>query len=269
MLLLTPYIFFYLKYKNANGYVLFIDFSKFYDNIPHKKTKEMFDELLDEKCKWLLNIIISSFNIDITNYPNINPSDKFDSIKFHKLTPNQSCNLPQRLLDKGIDIGDQTSQNIGVFYPTRVDTYATVVRGHKWYGRYMDDIYIIDKDRNRLMETYEGIKEVADEYGLFINEKKTHICKLTDTFKYLQIKYFMTDTGKVVKRINPKSITRERRKLKSYKRLLDKGIMQYEDIKQAYRSWICDYYKIMSSVQLKNMQSLYKELFGEIVRYKK
>ena len=147
---------FYLKYGDVDGYVLFIDFSKFYDNIPHGKTKDMFEGLLDEKSEWLFNVIINSFNIDITNYPDISPNDKFDSIKFHQSTPNKSENFPQRFLNKGIDIGDQTSQNIGVFYPTRVDTYATVVRGHKWYGRYMDDIYIIDRDKEYLKETYDG-----------------------------------------------------------------------------------------------------------------
>lgn len=96
---------FYLKYGDNKGYVLFIDYSKFYDNIPHAKVKEMFDGLLDEESKWLINDIIDSFNIDITNYPSINPEDKFDSIDFHKLIPTGE-NLPKRYLNKGIDIGD-------------------------------------------------------------------------------------------------------------------------------------------------------------------
>ena len=259
---------FYLKYHNIDGYVLFIDFSKFYDNISHQEVRKMFADLLDEESKWLLDLILDSFNIDITNYPSINPNEKFDSIAFHELTPEFSEGLPQRYLNKGIDIGDQTSQNIGVFYPTRIDTYATVVRSHKWYGRYMDDIYIIHKDKDYLEETLRGIQKLANEYGLFINHKKTRICKLSDTYKFLQVKYFMTESGKVVKRINSKAITRERRKLKGYRRLLDKGIMEYTEIKNAYKGWICDYYKLMSKEQIKHMQSLYSELFNDTVRYK-
>ena len=258
---------FYLKYGDNKGYVLFIDYSKFYDNIPHAKVKEMFDGLLDEESKWLINDIIDSFNIDITNYPSINPEDKFDSIDFHKLTPTDE-NLPKRYLNKGIDIGDQTSQNIGVFYPTRIDTYATIVRGHKWYGRYMDDMYVIHRDKEYLEETLKGMVKLAKEHGLFVNGKKTHICKLSDTYKYLQVKYFLTEKGKVVKRINPKAVTRERRKLKAYKRLLDKSIMRYEDIKKAYKSWICEYHKLMSKQQILNMQKLYTELFNDTVRYR-
>ena len=260
---------FFIKNKSNNGYIMFIDFSKFYDNIPHNELRRMFEELLDSEAMWLLNLIIQSFNIDITQFPTINPDDKFDSIAFHDLIAEEINDLPTRMLDKGIDIGDQTSQTIGIFYPTRIDTYATLVRHHKWYGRYMDDIYIIHESKEYLEETYAGIVKLCKELGLYINEKKTHICKLSDTFKYLQIKYTLTDTGKVIKRINPKSITRERRKLKAYKRLLDNGVLQYEDIEQAYKSWICQYYKIMSKEQINNMQNLYKELFGKEVRYKK
>lgn len=132
----------------------------------------------------------------------------------------------------------------------------------------MDDMYIIHRDKEYLEETLKGMMKLAKEYGLFVNEKKTHICKLSDTYKYLQVKYFLTVKGKVVKRINPKAVTRERRKLKAYKRLLDKSIMKYEDIKRAYKSWICEYHKLMSKQQILNMQKLYTELFNDTVRYR-
>lgn len=260
---------YFIKNKTNNGYIMFIDFSKFYDNIPHNQLKEIFSKMLDTESQWLFNMIVDSFNIEITQYPEISIKDKFDSVMFHDLIPSEQVNLPQRFLSKGIDIGDQTSQSIGIFYPTRIDTYATIVRHHKWYGRYMDDIYIIHESKNYLLETLKGIQEICNEYGLFINEKKTHISRLSDTFKYLQVKYSLTNTGRVIKRINPKSLTRERRKLKSYKRLLDKGILQYADIEQAYKSWLGAYYRIMSKVQISNLQNTYKELFGKEVRYKK
>lgn len=259
---------FYLKYGDNNGYVLFIDFSKFYDNISHDNVKDMFYGLLDAESYRLFTQIVDSFRIDITNYPMVDENDKFDSIAFHQLEPEVNDTAQKRFLTKGIDIGDQTSQNIGVFFPTRIDTYATVVRGHKWYGRYMDDIYIIHRDREYLKETLQGIEELSDQLGLFINNKKTRICKLSDTYKYLQVKYFLTETGKVVKRINPKAIVRERRRLKGYKRLLNKDVLKYQDIENSYKSWICDYHKLMSKQQLHNMQSLYTELFDRTIRYK-
>lgn len=172
-------------------------------------------------------------------------------------------------MEKSVDIGDQTSQNIGIYFPTPIDNYATIVRGHRRYGRYMDDIYIIHHDKEYIKETFEGIRKKASELGIFINDKKTRICRLSDTFVYLQFKYFLTDTGKVVKRINPKSVTRQRRKLKSYKRLYDKGGIDYESIKQSYKSWMGSYARHMSKKQIKNMKSLYYSLFKEDPRWKK
>lgn len=260
---------FYLKYRHNQGYILFVDFSKFYDNIQHNKIKDMILPLLDDKSAWLFSEIIDSFDIDISQFPKVNSQDKFDSITFHQLEPDKSLGLSQRLLGKCVDIGDQTSQTIGVVFPTRIDTYATCVRGHKWYGRYMDDIYIICENKEYLMETLEGVKKLADELGLFINGKKTRICRLSETFTFLQVKYFLTDAGKVVKRINPKSLTRERRRLKAYKRLLDKGVLNYEQIEQAYKSWVGSYCRIMSKQQIKNLQNLYLKLFGISINYKK
>ena len=133
----------------------------------------------------------------------------------------------------------------------------------------MDDIYIIHKDRDFLKSVIDGVYEQAKELGLFVNEKKTRIVKLSSNFKYLQFKYTLLDSGRVVKRINPKTVTRERRKLKAYKRLLNKGIMPYENIENAYKSWMGTFAKHMSEIQRENMQHLYKSLFGKEPRWKK
>ena len=54
-----------------------------------------------------------------------------------------------------------------------------------------------------------------------------------------EVKYVrtLTDTGRVIKRINPKNVTRERRRLKAYKRQMDAGRMTYEDIEQSVNEY--------------------------------
>lgn len=84
----------------------------------------------------------------------------------------------------------------------------------------------------------DGIRETAKSLGLFINDKKTRIVKLSATYKYLQVKYSLTETGRVIKRINTATITRRRKKLKAYKRMMDAGTMQYEDIRESQKSWL-------------------------------
>ena len=71
-----------------------------------------------------------------------------------------------------------------------------------------------------------------------VNDKKTRIVKLSQQFKVLQINYSLTETGRIIKKINPKSITRERRKLKAYKRLLDNNRITYIEIENI-KSLLC------------------------------
>ena len=91
---------------------------------------------------------------------------------------------------------------------------------------------------------------------------------MSDKFTYLQMRYQLTETGKVVKRVKPATITRERRKLKKYKKLLDNGEVTYKNIEQSYKSWMGKYTKVMSKRQTKNIKRLYNELFKEDPRWK-
>ena len=52
--------------------------------------------------------------------------------------------------DRGLGIGSQVSQICGLFYPSRIDNYCKIVKSLKYYGRYMDDIYIIHPDKKYL-----------------------------------------------------------------------------------------------------------------------
>lgn len=169
---------------------------------------------------------------------------------------------------RGVDIGSQPSQNIGISYPSKIDNYIKIVRGCKYYGRYTDDSYIIHNDKDFLMDVLKNIKNIADELGLIINDKKTRIAKLSQQFKVLQINYSLTPTGRIIKKISTKTVTRERRKLKAYKRLLDKGKMKSNDIENSFKSWMAGNYKKMSMQQISNMSQLYYDLFKEVPKWK-
>ena len=263
---------FYLEHKSNDGYVAFIDFSKFFDNIEHEKALALIKPKISEQAQWLLDVIFDNFKVDVSymtdqEYENC-INEKFNSIEYH-MKINDSLKTGEKFMKKSVDIGDQVSQDVGVYYPTKIDNYATVVRGCKRYGRYMDDIYIIHESKDYLKSVIEGIKKQSSELGLFVNEKKTRIAKLSDCYKYLQFKYTLLENGRVMKRINPKTLTRERKKLKAYKRIMDAGIMPYADIENCYKSWMGNYARYMSKKQRKNIQDLYESLFERRPRWKK
>lgn len=235
---------YYREHKSNEGYVLLMDFSGYYSSIPHKKCLQVMNKLLknvdnEERIMtmWILQNIFQVFSIE---------SGK----------------------DKGINIGSQPSQNIGIAYPSRIDNYIKIVKGCKYYGRYTDDSYIIHESKEFLNEVLDGVLKIADKLDLVINPKKTYIAKLSQTFKFLQLKYSLTETGRIIRRINSKAITRQRKKLKAYKRLLDNNRLTYKEIENIFKGWMASNYKNMSMQQITNMSQLYYDLFKEVPKWK-
>lgn len=262
---------FWIKYRSNEGFIGFVDFSKFYDNIRHDRIKQMISPLISEEGRWLLDEILRTFEVDVSYMTDEEYAGcmdrKFNSVEYYEKVRKED-QTGQKYMKKSVDIGDQLSQDIGIFFPTPIDNYVKIVRGCKWYGRYMDDLYIICRDREELKSIISGVILEAKGMGMFINERKTRIVRLGDTYKYLQIKYTLTASGKVIRRINPKAVTRERRRFGAYKHLMDQGRLSYEDIEQAARSWMGDYAKIMSKKQIKRMKARYKALFGKELSWK-
>ncbi len=263
---------YWLEHRSNEGYVGFVDLSKFYDNIRHDEVRRLVCPKLSPEGAWLLSYILSTFEIDVSYMTDEEYAgcldEKFDSIKYHEEIP-EEANKGFRWMKKSVDIGDQISQDIGVYFPTRLDNYAKIVRGCKRYGRYMDDIYIIAETREELQSIITGIKEQAELLGMYVNDKKTHISKLSGTYRYLQIRYSLTDTGRVVRRISPHTVTRERRKLKAYKKMLEEGRIQYKDIEDSFKSWIGSQFRYLSNQQVINLLLLFNELYGRIPVWKK
>ena len=263
---------YWLEHRSNEGYVGFIDFSKFYDNMQHDKLLESICPKISEDAGWLLAEILKTFEVDVSYMTDEEYAGcmeaKFNSIDYYDRIP-EEARTGEKMMRKSVEIGDQVSQDIGVYFPTRVDNYAKIVRSCRRYGRYMDDIYIIAETKEEIRSVMEGISEQAKELGLFINEKKTRIVKLSGIYKYLQIRYSLTDTGKVIRRISRENIIRERRKLKAYKRLLDKGLMPEEDIENSFKSWMGSQCKYMSNQQIINMITLYQNLFRREILWRK
>lgn len=257
---------FYRKYGTNDGYILLMDFSKYYDNIQHSKLKKAVSKHIhDLEIMWLFGQILKNFEIDVS-YLNDEQYKhcldwKFNFEKQYELDPKYLTG--QKFMPKSVAIGDQVSQISSIYFPTRIDNYIKIVRSIRWYGRYMDDSYIISKDKHQLHELLSQITKIASELGIFINHKKTRIMKLNHTFSWLKLRYRLTDTGHLVKKINPKTVTRERRKLKKYRHMVDQNKMELLDVRNSFKSWLYNYDKLLSYRTKNNMIALYNELFPQ------
>lgn len=248
---------YYRKYGNK-GYALVIDFSKFYDNILHKPLMDMYREIIDDKdIINLINHLVDSFSVDISNY-NITENELFDSLAYAKAETEKTG---EKMMHKSLGIGSQISQISGIYYPSKMDNYCKIVKGIKFYGRYMDDTYIIGNSKEELKSLLDDIDKICKKQGIFINHKKTQLFRLDKGFTFLKIKYRLTDTGHLVRIPVKKNFIRERRKLKSFKNLLDKGLIDFHDIEEQYKSWKGNIQKYDCYKSLKNLDKVFNDLF--------
>lgn len=164
--------------------------------------------------------------------------------------------------DKGLNLGSEAPQIFAIYYLSGLDNYIKIKLGVKYYGRYMDDMFIFCNSKEELKSILQKTKEQLGKLKLEINEKKTHIVKLSHGFTYMQIKYSI-DGKKIIKRPTRSKITRERRRLKKYKRLFDKGLMNETNILNCYKSWRNNVIKDCncSYRSIKRMDEYYKSLF--------
>lgn len=255
---------YYRENKSSEGYILQIDFSKFFDNIDHEQLLQKIGEKIpDADTLAFIEKLVDAFKVDVSYMSEQEYSGcmgkVFNSLEHQRIPKGQLTGT--KYMRKSLGIGSQISQIAGVFYPARIDNYCKIVKGIKYYGRYMDDIYIIHSDKEYLKRLLEEIDAIAKEMGLFLNRKKTQIVKLSHGFTFLQVKYNLLPSGKVLKRISGKAVTRERRKLKKYKKFLEAGTMQYKDIENAYQSWRGNAVKLQAHTTVRAMDKLYDELF--------
>jgi len=214
-------------YSN-DGYCLLIDFSKYFDNIRHDILFKQYDSVFsDKRIVKLLRDFITPFGDN-----------------------------------KSLGLGSQVSQISAIFYPNKMDHYIKEVLRIKYYGRYMDDLYLIHKDKKYLEYCLMDIKKICTSLGITVNLKKSKIIKLKDGIKFLKGIYALTDTGRIIRRADPSSRKRMRRKLVKFKTLYEAGKMSQSDVYTAYQSWRGNYLKRFDAFHtVRRMDGLYNGLF--------
>lgn len=256
--LLTHLRKFYQKNRSNDGYILLMDFSKYYDNIRHDVLMEQFRKYVDDEValNYLAQVIDRS-KVDVSYMTDEEYAgcmeEVFNSLEYEKV--DRRLLTGEKFMYKHLNIGDQVAQVAGIMYPIPIDNYIKIVRSVKFYGRYMDDSYVIHESKEFLEDLLQEIIRIAKNIGITVNTRKTRICKLSSMWRFLQIQYSLTDTGRVIQKINPKRLTCMRRKMKKLVHKLSEK--QFEDW---YQSWFCNHYRVMSNQQRDNLNALYKEL---------
>ncbi|MCL2210768.1 MAG: reverse transcriptase domain-containing protein [Treponema sp.] len=215
------------NYSNE-GYALTIDFRKYFDSIKHDILMERVRKYIkDERIIDLIWQFIKPFGDNVS-----------------------------------LGLGSQVSQVFAIFHCNELDHAIKEKMRIKYYGRYMDDLYLIHKDKKFLEECLEKIKVICETLGITVNERKTRIFPLSDGLLFLKGKYFLQANGKIYKKPTKESAKRMRRKLKCFKSLVTEGRMDYQDIRVAFQSWRGNFTRRFHAYKkVKFMDNFYDNLF--------
>ena len=156
----------HMRAHEREGWILLLDFRKFFDNIPHQQLIDAIcRHLPSERLRELLTVILHQHETDISYLPDDTDLSAFvlNSVEHHKLPPELMTG--RRYLRRGLGVGAPLSQIAGVFYPTPLDNYCKNRLGCRFYARYMDDVYLIHHDKSFLRDALAGIEFIASPYG--------------------------------------------------------------------------------------------------------
>lgn len=203
---LTGFLRKYYKEYGNEGWFLKYDIHHYYDSIHHKILKELMIKAFPDERKiiQLLEHIIDSY-----------------------------CVSPEI----GIPLGNQTSSWFASFYLDGLDRLIKEKLRIKYYSRYMDDGVLIHQDKNYLKKCLQQMESyITKERRLEFNQK-TQIVPLSQGIDYLGFHFYLTDTGKVVRKLRSSNKKRMKRKLKRFRHAYREGKMDRKAIERSLASY--------------------------------
>lgn len=193
------------KQYGDEGYFLKCDIRKFFDSIDHEILKFKLREIIDdEDLLWLLFEIVDSY----------------------EASPG-----------KGLPLGNQTSQWFAVYY---LDDFDRLIKNDlkiRYYSRYMDDCVMIHPDKEYLVSCRKKLTEyLRENHKLEFNEK-TQTAPIRQGVQYLGFHFYLTETGKVIRKIRQATKYKYKRKLKSMRKQFREGKIGMEEINRITNSY--------------------------------
>ena len=223
---------YYINNGNSNaGFVLRSDVRHYYQSMRHDIALECFARRLDEET---LNLISSWLDVQ---YPG----------------------------DIGYAPGSQMIQILGISLLDPLDHYVKEGLGVDLYERYMDDDYMVSNSKPFLEFCKIKESEKLNEVCLSLHPEKTRIYPLSEGIEFLGFTFKLTETGKVIRLINPQNVKHERLKLRRMAHLVKSGKMGKRKFYECYESWkaharLGDTYQVIM-----RMDKYVKTLFQEVM----
>ena len=158
---LTYFLREHYKKHGSGGYILKYDIAHYFDSIDHEVLKELLKGIEDKAVLGLLHHIINSY---------------------------------EKEPDKGLPMGNQTSQWFALFYLNPLDRLIKEKMRIKHYIRYMDDGIIVHESKESLQVTLVEMEKMAEKLKLSFNAK-TQIFPIREGVDFLGFRFYLSNTG--------------------------------------------------------------------------
>lgn len=190
----------YCKY-GYNCWIIKADISKFFYSIDHEILKDIIEYFVDDQdVLWLCEKFI----------------DSTEGI--------------------GIPLGNQISQVFALLYLSRLDHFITGELGVKYYGRYMDDFYLIVKSKEYATYCLDAICDYVDTLKLKLNGK-TQIIPFKNGIRFCGFHTYVTKDGIPIRKLLNSNKRAAKKKFAKMVKLVNNGKLSKEDFDESYKAW--------------------------------
>jgi len=220
--------------KPEKYYYLKMDISKYFYRVDHDVILKILErKIKDKDALWLLEKIIRSesmaFGLPLYTEPGDCPKDK-------------------RLHNKGMPIGNLTSQLLANIYLNELDQFVKHKLGIKYYTRYMDDFIILHHNKKYLHRLKEEVEEfLNNKLKLHLN-KKTCIRPISIGIEFVGFRIWPTH-----RRLKKKTALKMKRRLKYLQKAYARGETTFEEVNSSVQSYLgilkhCDSYYLRQAI---------------------
>lgn len=184
------------------GYILKCDIKKFFYSISHDQLKDIvhYHFGYDSDICWLCDLFIDSTE------------------------------------GKGIPLGNQINQGFALLYLDGMDKLIKHELGIEFYGRYMDDFWLIHPSKAYLQYCLEVITAYLETLELSLNGK-TQIFPFKNGVSYLGFHTYITDDGLPIRKLKNQNKRNAQRKFLRMAKLVATGKLPAEKFRASYGAW--------------------------------
>ena len=165
--------------------------------------------------------------------------------------------------DVGLPLGFYTSQWLANWYLQDLDHFIKERLKIRGYIRYMDDFILIHESKDYLRFCREEIRKKLEAMGFELHQKKTVLHPLRQGVTFLQWRFVLTETGKVLMLMNSAKLTKQRRRMRKLWEKEKTGKVRAGTVHDSFQAFLANAERGNSWKMRESMKQFYKDLTGD------